>query len=199
MRRLFRILFYTMTVMSLMLCVATALLWLRAQSHSDIAGWAGWKDEQAGLWQGRGVGSTGGVLTFYAFTGTFQFDDPGNVQANSATTMRPHFFHRADIESPPPRPFRYEMSSYGANGLTFMIRKFTLPLWLPFVAFAGTALLLPGVRLVRRALTAQHRRRPERRGFAPICNGDVRGTSDRCQEFGAVPTPQAASLPGPRG
>jgi hypothetical protein len=91
------------------------------------------------------------------------------------------------------------MSSYGANGLTFVIRTFTLPLWLLFVAFAGTALLLPGVRLVRRALVARHRRRPERRGFAPICSDDVRGTSDRCQEFEAVPTPQAASLPRPQG
>jgi hypothetical protein len=179
MKRRFRILLYAMMGVSLILWVTTAMLWLRAQSHSDVAGWAGWKDEQAAIWQGRGISSKGGVLTCYAFTGTFQFDDPTNVQANSATTMRPHFFHRADIESQPPRPFRYEMSSYGGNGSTFVIRTVTLPLWLPFIAFAGTTLLLPGVRLIRRALAARHRRRPERRGFAPIRNDDLRATSGR--------------------
>jgi hypothetical protein len=174
MKRLLRILLYSMMVVSLMLWVATALLWVRARSHSDIVGWAGWKDEQAGLWQGWGVSSKGGVLTFYGFSGTYQFDDPSNVQG-SVTAMRPHFFHRAGAESRPPRAFRYEVSSYGGNGLGFGIRTHSLPLWFLFVAFGANTLFLPSLRLVRRALAARHRRRPERRGFAPICDDDVAG------------------------
>ena len=95
---------------SLAACAAVCLLWARTPGRSDVVGWAGWRDESAGLWHGWGVASARGRLDVYYFTSaSIRFDDPTSVGGNGQPDLRPHAFHHVHGNKPPAAPaFRFD-------------------------------------------------------------------------------------------
>jgi hypothetical protein len=179
MRRLPRILLNAATAGSLLLCLATLALWARTAFRSDIAGWAGWRDQPAGLWHGRGVISSPATFEVYYFTGTLPIDDPTNVQGNYTTPPSPHAFHRSVPGglAPGQRHFRCETFHVPAGPRYLDFYVIALPHGLPAAAFA----ILP----LARATTAVRRRSMARRiGCCRSCGYDLRTTPHRCPECG---------------
>ena len=137
--------FNVATAGSLLLCVATAGVWARAQSRADVAGWAGWEDNAARrLWRTWGVTSRGDAATFQISTGTLQFDDATNIhiQPNLATAMQPHFFHFVHPVFPPFNNAAWcKVFSSGAKPLGFEMTLVSVPFWLIAAVFAIIPLL----------------------------------------------------------
>jgi len=130
-RRLFAIL----SAFSLMLCVATALLWVRSRFHSETFGWAGWKDRSARVWQGWGVNLDSGRILAYRFSGTYRFDDPRAI-GPSDQRMQPHFIHSQHSPGVSRRSFRWETYRFQNASPSLEIRFIGVPLWLAAVVFA---------------------------------------------------------------
>lgn len=199
-RRLRRILFITLTVLSLALSLLAAGLWVRTKFfvsdllsfiHSD-------GPRRDGLSTSRIVflNAAGGALQLRCERKTGQ---PGVSMASRGLTHEPYF--RSHVR-PRTQPFAsrtstpvsirkdrwfgllgfgYEQLDYTSSPATRHARrtesiKLTMPLW-PWII---GGLVLPVVFVVRR--------RPYRaRGCCPACGYDLRGTPERCPECGAVP------------
>ena len=72
-----------------------------ATFRTDTVGWAGWRVQTAGVWQGWGVHSRRGQLCVYYFTTpTGRFDDPTSIGSVDPSAVRPHAFHHAGDARP---------------------------------------------------------------------------------------------------
>ncbi|HWE92979.1 MAG TPA: hypothetical protein VG269_03330 [Tepidisphaeraceae bacterium] len=160
---------------SLLLFLITCAMWVRSYAVSDTFGWAGWRDEHAGVWGGRGIYFPAGMFAAYSFRGTLIFDDLHQVPGAGIAGMRPHLLHHTEpVTAYHQNRFRWETLSMGSGVMSFTI--VALPLWVPAVAFA----ILPawrGIVILRRA------RRPVP-GVCRNCNYDLRATPGRCPECG---------------
>jgi hypothetical protein len=72
-------------------------------------------------------------------------------------------------------------------------------LCLPYWQIAIATLLLPAVRAATFARGRRVRPKRRREGRCTACGYDLRATSDRCPECGAVPSAKDARLPKPGG
>jgi hypothetical protein len=158
-----RRLLVTSTMLSLLLFVASSMSWMHSIHRRDMIGWAGWKDQSIGMWQGRGIAAADGELAVYWFTGTYQFDDPYSIGATSPT-MQPHFVRvsrRYSVAGE--HKFRSVDNQLGVLPLyPLRIRLLSIPIWLPTIVFA----IAPGIWLIVIARRTQRRRS---RGF-PLQN-----------------------------
>jgi hypothetical protein len=182
MRRLCRGLFNGLTVLSLLLCVATVVLWARSYGLSDQVDWRG-----AGGW--RALRTAKGRVA----ASVLLADHSGYPEQ----FQRPRY--QRDQAGP---PFNWLLMMGGSAGDTLAdwerggfawherrnIGRGTLhaiavvPFW--FVAAATAALPLGWVTM-RRQSSARHRRR-QRAGLCPACGYDLRASPDRCPECGTV-------------
>ena len=161
-RRLFNIAF----MVSLVLCVTTAALWVRSYWKSDAVIYFSPSGHHGVQW-------AGGVLII----GT---DDAGQPRRglkldswNSAGLNTNSFpWWRLG--------FGYErtVTTFATQGAIHARRLF-VPLWSVVAAFA----VLP----LWRAVVFSRARRRKRLGGCPTCGYDLRATPDRCPECGAVP------------
>jgi hypothetical protein len=179
-------LFNVATVLSLMLCVATGVLWVRSYRSIDMLT----------IGERRQLSSWLGGLHYYAMDrGTMRVDRlssaplPSNLRwdgAQYAAGGSRRQFHGFIVI--PNGRFRFS----GGIATVVPLPSYTavrVPTW---VVMAVT-LVLPIVSLIHYRGRGGVRRNTV--NFCPCCGYDLRATPERCPECGAVPTGQEARLP----
>jgi hypothetical protein len=184
MRRLLRVLFNVATVVSMLLCVATCVLWVRGHYVEDSIVWRrndAWRvlrsssghfiiDVNVSNWSG---GQTGWL---YA-------REPPNPNALADAKVSGYVLN----VSPGDSWTRWERGGFawwrwkgrGGNSIAML----AIPVW---SVMAAKALLPVGWGLVR-LHRSRIRHRNWRVGRCPTCGYDLRATPDRCPECGTMP------------
>jgi hypothetical protein len=180
-KRTFRILCNTATLLSLVLCVATIVLWVRSLGHvgyvylidEQCTIEAGGVDGVLGLLFARDSGlrpPTGGTDRVYGY---FSWRHPLAPDRDRASLSTPSFnrwgfgFHVRRTVGQPKGFWRF-----GGRALWIIY----MPFWL-----ATTITAVPPLIWCVRKL---RRRTRERSGLCPKCGYDLRATPDRCPECG---------------
>jgi hypothetical protein len=187
MRRTLRIILNAATVLSLLLCAVTVVLWIRSY----------WIEDSLGF--GKGYAA----LSLIAFRGEVGCEFM-QCTADSRLEPAPHLwvrhFHQTanavdgrdfeDVVSWRSRPlpngyhdmlgfrFHVDVPMYG-NVMAATTRGVAVPAW--FLALC--AAVLPA----RAAWRLKRRCRRQREGQCQACGYDLRATPDRCPECGAIP------------
>jgi hypothetical protein len=188
-----------LTLLSLMLCVAVAVLWVRAHSTTNALRIAHWSvGPSSGRWWSVHLETQRGgvVVTLIVHHETFA---PGEAAA-----MGPpgggwdHEFESSGPTAPPSRGrwwgrlgFHFARDGRFANlSPTRTAGGTDWQLWLPHWFLALLLVLLPAARL---SSLYRARRRRARVGLCPSCGYDLRATPGRCPECGTIAaTPPAA-------
>lgn len=195
MKRLYRYAFNAVTVLSVVLCVATVALWVRSYRISNKWHWSrvpdsrpndgrvGWVD----VWAVRG---RLGILI--EINSAYLDDAPGGLRHESNPL---HFAQPVEVTSPQPYPFSGDRPlyrvyfdhagfAYYRNDIndTYHEHNGSLPLW--FMTLVTAIGPLAGFRRMTLRLRAIRRRN----GHCLTCGYDLRATPDRCPECGTVPT-----------
>ena len=175
-----------MTALSLLLCVAVGVLWVRSHVVADDLTWQGYRG--GGEFRGVGVGSRGGgvKLSFYSAL----FDDARALaHAKAAVEREPLLLVTHQTARYP----RMSTPTWQVLGLQWALdtaagppfrptRVLVLPYW--FVMLPPAA--LPALRLRRAAVRRRRLRLLRRRGRCPACGYDLRATPGRCPECGTA-------------
>ena len=159
MRRLLRILFNALTVLSLVLAMFVVALWVRSYQLPE--------DAHLSLGRGAGLGfrNKAGTLRFVAST-----YDPARWK-NEVTTWAP----TGPGEYSAPALYRVAVADNGVGG-TYVASK--LPHWLVLALLMAPPLIAGALRVKRRARRPAH--------LCRSCGYDLRATPERCPECGAV-------------
>jgi hypothetical protein len=220
MRRLLRILLNAAIVLSLMLCVAVVVLWVRGYWVTDAVEWGRHNYEtdttfrHSARWMGAFSGRGGVALSWTQVDEQYRY-----VQAG----VPPFAYRHVNLGIPPidylnrgPDPFRIinrwglqvvakvgpqemytsrgNLTTAPAEAQMFRIHRrhgVAIPYWALLVASAA----LPAGRLT---IVLRRRSRRSRPYACPSCGYDLRATPDRCPECGAVPNAQDARAPEAR-
>jgi hypothetical protein len=188
--------------LSLILCVASAVLWVRSHYVSDII-----RCEDSRRVNGYRLQTTRTVVSRYGGIRWVTIElaerasDPESEGQSGAGSRSWHFEHEptanydadatvAQAEERYPFPFlHHDFSIWNRLGFAlnyrwsskpgFRMMGFTIPIWFVFSAFAVLPLVVLGCRL--RAVVRV------RRGRAPTkCGHDVRASPERCPERGVA-------------
>jgi hypothetical protein len=200
MKRLRRIIFNALTLLSLLLCVATIVLWGRSYRIQDRLHTIGGGITPANAYHRvmYDICSVQGVNVFQMFAQDvtsypeefLQRDVKSGFTKLSWSHVSPRqysFNYNPDVRN---RPLLYRL------GLRFSHRiedsspsigytEIRFPDWL----LALLTAILPTAWLAR----LYQRRRLARVGLCPVCNYDLRATPDRCPECGAVTVSRGCS------
>ena len=190
-KRLFRIVLDTATVLSLLVCIAAAVLWVRSYRVADIYFMPSAPDTF--------VGSSRG--TFFAFgrpaplppdvlallkQGSqprgYRRDAPFDFRPRRGSSAEPGYrgsFEFVGVSWFLTRGGRFPAQGGGrGGGYIAPVWQATAPHWMVVTLFG----ILPAARLIRRL-----RRRRFGRGLCAACGYDLRATPQRCPECGTVP------------
>jgi hypothetical protein len=188
MRRAFRILVYGATMISLLLCVASGVLWVRSYREIDRILW----EPAAKICRSYVCDSGHGVLRLQWST----------EQRPAETTRFGHLalpavrgygqFFRGWVDKHTWNGFAWRSTYVRDPNGVFDSSSFELVLPQGFILLCLA--LLPGIVLYR---TLRNIRK--RSGRCVTCGYDLRATPDRCPECGTVPSVPAARLAGPSG
>jgi hypothetical protein len=169
MKRLRRIIFNGLTVLSLLLCVATVVLWVRSRSTADVLSRCHSGNEYV-LRSGFGSVSVGR----FSFRGNYKLGDS------------PLRLGHADLTNPVTREayasmdrmwgFKYERQV--EPGLGMVGYRSRMPDWFLIAIFAAMPALC--------AISLYRARRRNHVGLCPSCNYDLRATPERCPECGTA-------------
>lgn len=185
MAKLKRRLLNFLTALSLLLCVATAVLWVRSYRVGDR-----WLLD----WRVAVVASSGQV--------SFRFSTGSPSQGQEATTGWRHRAERPMRLAVPRGISRQTIGGMGPNQYTSLevglwglgVRHNSNPqrgaifLLVPYWFVLAAALLVPALRLVAAARRWPRRRR-ESLGLCPVCGYDLRATPGQCPECGTAAAP----------
>ena len=180
--RRFRQVLFTLTAAgSLVLCVATVVLWVRSYYVTDTLRWADphprrWRPGTP-VWQGSMCGH-GRVLY---------------LRASAADAQHPDFYpeplrHQTDPPVPDVTGTQWLVKRFrGVGGfaygqgsdVSYRSRAWVVPIWFPAAASA----LAPAAWSMRRQRDRRSRRRLAA-NLCPACGYDLRATPDRCPECG---------------
>jgi hypothetical protein len=205
-RRLLRILLNAATVLSLLLCVATIVLWVRSYWVGSylrcVANWdPGHMQNQEDwtamsctgelnyTWSRQSLGPHPEKTVIPVSNSVRRFETPmtPGLRANWGVSIRARYLgfgysdHKSTTPlSPPPNPATH----------VFTLRAVAVPYWGVTVLLA----LLPGVRGLsrwrrRKALTGNH---------CQVCGYDLRATPGRCPECGTAVAPAGPAREGKR-
>ena len=185
MKRLRRIIFNAMTVLSLLLCVATVGLWVRSYRHRERVG-VRWSDE-------RSLGHSNIHLTWessrlgihHAYRHSFDrktFDDV--LKLNERWDFGENEYAelldwRSSVRNRHGFGFMRESGTI-TTGSPDIGWSFMVPFWFPSLIWA----VAPLHWLYRRRLT----HRLSGKTLCQSCGYDLRATPDRCPECGTVPS-----------
>jgi hypothetical protein len=188
-RRLARILVNALTVLSLLLFVATVALWVRSHGPADLVWWR----RHGTNYQVESI--DGGVIVMRIET-LIHDPAPGEQMIPPAHATRNgaggRFFTRllpaeggwcqtrGGAFTVPRRTFGFQYAPVGDGSIIRLLR-------IPHAAFLSVTAFLPIVYFAR-ALRATYRRRSRIGGLCPICGYDLRATPDRCPECGKIPS-----------
>jgi hypothetical protein len=177
MSRVKRRVFTTLAAISLLLCVATVVMWVRSYFRME----------------GMNVGNFRGIVSLAYNYGRLQLNitstgySPAEINCFSnrisgcwptPTTRAEHlgFVHRMISEDRP----ELQLDTVTASGLVLRRKMVThicfLPLWPLVLAL-----------FIASALFSRYSHRTRVRGICGACGYDLRATPDRCPECGAVP------------
>ena len=172
MRRVRRIIFNGLTALSLLLCVATAGLWVRSYRCTDVV-WRVGKD-----WDTWSVSSRWGAVTI------------GHREYNGLGIKVDYGWrgYCGPAHNAPPGLVRWHFCGFSGSGLagssagsypfTFKDEYISVPFW--FLILLST---IPTLLHVGRARKLRHWRRV---GRCMTCGYDLRATPERCPECGRV-------------
>jgi hypothetical protein len=184
-RRLVRIIVNALTVLSLLLCAATCVLWVRSYSGTDYLSRSQLLSSNPAEVTTRrhGVAWTHGEVRVSAGTSTYLPAGPPDPAAYWGWgRLGPgHMgWDATPVASDWDRiGFHRYQTGWSASFADDQEGGVAVPAWLPVLALALPSLAW-GVRRVRR------RRRLDT-GLCPACGYDLRATPDRCPECGCVP------------
>ena len=176
-----------LTGLSLLLCAALCVLWVRSYFVGEQIGWQR-SVPAAGEFRATYVRSGAGGLSV-TFLSALPTDAAQIARMKSAVEREPL---QRTVDPRPRYPWvrtPARLRSLGfqttldhqAQASPFRpIRRFVVPYW--FLAIAAAA--PPAIRL---ASAAKRERRRRRIGLCPHCGYDLRATPDRCPECGASP------------
>jgi hypothetical protein len=199
MRRLARPLFTLGSALSLLLCVATGVLWTRSQRHVDLIRGQYVRSPQPDECHSL-------RLNILSFSGTLRFEltridyGPAYLRGQSAGWMEafherePAGLHweRAGDRSmraysfPPPGFFTAHYVDTRFAGERYDLWVLAVRPWLPMAVL----LVMPAIWLHR----FRKARRARRLGLCPACGYDLRASPERCPECGALPRPNSCGL-----
>jgi hypothetical protein len=166
-RRLLRILLNALTVVSLLLCVATVVLWVRSYWYEDAIIWPSLTHPE----RGRIAWSREGWLHVYSRQrgtwGVMPYYDVDRV----SNDVWPKVYN-----TPVRMSLRHLPEDWAADFAHWHV-----------MVLSGS---LPLIHHVRRR---RARSRAGLVGHCPTCGYDLRATPDRCPECGTVPSTQAAA------
>jgi hypothetical protein len=192
-RRLLRILFNTLTLLSALLFLATAALWARSYATADRVIRNAWDaDGDRTYWAQSDIVVSRGTLWLFHQVQAFS-----TAGAQSLRSSHPAELHYS-AESPRATQIEFSVTGFSHAGFRYKSvskpdspghsrplaagQQASLPLWslLPPLA------ILPTIRAIR------HRRRRKRAaaaaaGLCPTCGYDLRASPDRCPECGTAP------------
>ena len=173
MRRLLRWTFNTLAMASLLLCLATAALWVRSycvydwfHAHRREADDAREDHYCVFIWSYHGSSPAPRLVR----AARDRRDSAMGVQSNSRSEFRGVF----------PTGFGLNADRVVDHGYGFNYRSWHLPDWSLVSAFA----VLPLIATLRQIRAVHRRRRRSRRGCCPACGYDLRATPGRCPECG---------------
>jgi hypothetical protein len=186
MRRLTRYLFTFCSAVSLLLCVAVCVLWVRSYSYCDY-----WQASEEGKCRIRYLVSDSGQIGHYEYSWDSGIPVPGLPLKDERWD-----YHRASAGAAVlPFPGKRESVWGFAWGVT---RKHTLrgrfdysgpaitvESWMPYWALATVMAVLPLLWARSRWRRSRARSR-QNEGFCPACGYDLRASPERCPECGAV-------------
>jgi hypothetical protein len=178
-----------LTILSLLLCLATVALWVRSYWRYDgLTRYCDARPNVARIFQMRSnFGELG--IDF------FQYDDR-NRRVPGWQYLVGSNPRASNVESQTGLPPSIRVASFLSFGYvhgglpSYFIRAIYFPHWFLVLLLA----ILPASRL-RSILRTRHRHRA---GLCPHCGYDLRATPDRCPECGHAPK-AAADTPSPRG
>jgi hypothetical protein len=171
-----------LTLLSLLLLVATAVLWVRSyrtvEQYCRLDDATGREDEVVLLYGGVHVARVENLATL-ARQANLVLETGWTATPRASSGRAPSFdwqvfYNRNVVVRLEVLGFRWLTGSLGATNVMWSIR---IPLWLPASVFA----LLPALWLSKRL----RRRRP---GRCPRCGYDLRATPGRCPECGHTAT-----------
>ena len=198
MKRLLRLLLHALTLLSLLLCLATLAFWIRSYFKSD---WYHYVvlDAPRRTWTQYSLNSNKGSLYFSYFG--FRFNTDTRFQDYVRLREAPAGFSYQGYE---PRDNRHlagstlrrlgfalqsEYNTPDASGSYDFPNAF-VPHWFIVLITA----LLPATRLY----LLVRRRQQKRAGLCPTCGYDLRATPSRCPECGTTPNELLATTPPPQ-
>ena len=151
-----RRLFTALSVLSLLLCVATLALWVRSYRIGDAVGWPG--ETLAATYEGKLH---------------FSFIDKKIANENPWNTVTVWQWSDRTGRRPVPR-FAFAGFAYTTIGTPALSTDYAVPMWFVALLFA----VAPAV-WIRRLLSPR-----SRAGHCPHCGYDLRATPERCPECG---------------
>jgi hypothetical protein len=188
-------------MVSLLLCVAAVVLWVRTYSYTTHAlnrMWLAPDRLESGTWS---ASTSGGLMKIWRLEKQWadrasydersvQWDGQGwsfdGMDFSFTPAAAPGFWERAG--------FTLRSQSNGFGSFQQRASGMTLPLW--FVVLLTT--LLPALGIVRSI--RRWREATKTRGVVcATCGYDLRATPERCPECGAVPIMPEAKVAGPAG
>ena len=184
MRRLARILLNCLTVVSLILLIATIWLWVRSYQRADYLYWFESQRPQTSRFEVRLFSGLGGV-TFLArswkpsFAHTYEAG--GWRQMGGRDWDVPQYAGGGATKGRAANRFGFAFERRPDDSLGPFVRIVT-PVWLLASVFAA----IPLARLAARLAPIARGIWVRERGLCPGCGYDLRATPDRCPECGAA-------------
>ena len=190
------------SAVSLLLCVATCVLWVRSYGRDEVVWWVPTGQDRYLIGSERGSVRVERVADGPAYSSTA----PGSRRFGAASRARPddaywtwdRLYHQAEFACP-----RWGFAMVSGPRFTRRTRAdrgvFDLPVLLPAVAVAVPHWALLGAGAVAplaSVLRSRRHRRSRRAGLCARCGYDLRATPGRCPECG---TRQARGWAKPEG
>jgi hypothetical protein len=196
-QRVFRHLFNFISVISLALCIATAVLWVRSYQRSDeaVAGYWHYQPHPRfqmyfDAWELNAFSSHGRLITRAYLHACVSGPGREQILANWGTKrieINPVDTYRLDSTE---TQLRDDPRAVGAIGFRYVSEPRVVAVAAPHAAAVGLLAVLPLACLTIR----RRQRRNRQAGLCSVCGYDLRATPQRCPECGSVPAKREAAL-----